>query len=181
MPDLSAWSTAWDAVELLWLPLLVGVATAAATWLIWYYTAVPCTPEAAAKHTCNPALAARYINLEIWAKCITLPLLTGGLGGGGLDIVVFSRERAGRIAAEMVIEEERKRFDEERAADRKRFDEERNHLMRVIESQNALLHQQAAETHRRNMDGQQAILDTLAALTAELTELRRQRNGENGH
>ena len=188
MLDLPTRPTARDVVELLWLPLIIGVATAVATWLIWYYTSVPCAPEAAAKHMCNPTPAARYINLEIWSKCVTLSLLTGGLGGGGLDIMVFSRERAGRIAAEMVIEEERKRFaeerkrlEEERVADRKRLEEEHSRLMQVIESQNALLQQQASETHRYNMDSQQAILDALTALTAELTELRRRRNGGNGH
>ena len=195
MLDFPTRPTARDVVELLWLPLIIGVATAVATWLIWYYTSVPCAPEAAAKHMWNPTPAARYINLEIWSKCVTLSLLTGGLGGGGLDIMVFSRERAGRIAAEMVIEEERKRFaeerkrfaeehkrlEEERVADRRRLEEEHSRLMQVIESQNALLQQQATEAPRQNMDRQQAVLDVLAALTAELAELRRQRNGGNGH
>ena len=143
-----------DLAEILWLPLAIGIITAAATWLIWYYTAVPCSPEPAALYHCNPARIARYVNVEIWARCLTLATLTGGLIGGGVNYAMFSRERAARIAAETIAAEANKRADEER----KRVDQ------LVI---------QFGET-------QQAMLTAITALTAEVAELRRQRNGENG-
>ena len=114
MTDESPLSVLWDLAEILWLPLLIGTVTAAATWLIWYYTATPCLPEAALSHYCNPARIARYVNVEIWARCLTLGTLAGGLIGGGVNYAMFSRERAARIAAETIAAEERKRTDEER-------------------------------------------------------------------
>ena len=142
-----------DLMEILWLPLVIGVAAAAVTWLIWYYTVVPCPPEAAALHHCNPHRIARYVNVEIWARCLTLGTLTGGLIGGGVNYAMFSRERAARIAAETIAAEANKRADEER----KRVDQ---------------LVVQFTET-------QQAMLSAITALTAEVAELRHQRNGEN--
>ncbi len=61
-----------DLVEILWLPLVIGLVTAAVTWSIWYYTNVPCPAESAALHYCNPARLARYIYVEIWARCRNL-------------------------------------------------------------------------------------------------------------
>ena len=100
------------AAEILWLPLLIASLTAAVTWLIWYYTGVPCTPESAVLHHCNPARIAHYINVEIFARCVTLGSLTGTLIGGGVNYIVISRERAARIAAETMLVEERKRVDQ---------------------------------------------------------------------
>lgn len=151
-----------DLVEILWLPSLVGLVAAGVTWLIWYYTSVPCAPELAASHYCNPAPVAKYVNVEIWARCLTLGTLTGGIIGGGVNYAMFSRERAARIAAETIAAEERKLREEERRLreeDRQRIDQ---------------LVVQFGET-------QQAMLSAITALTAEVSELRRQRNGENGH
>ena len=151
-----------DLAEILWLPLLIGLAAAAATWLIWYYTNAPCTSEAAALHHCNPARIARYVNVDIWARCLTLGTLTGGLIGGGVNYAMFSRERAARIAAETMAAEERKRAAEER----KRAAEERRRVDQLIV--------QFGET-------QQAMMSAITALTSEVAELRRQRaNGASG-
>ena len=145
----------FDLAEILWLPLLIGTVGAGLTWVIWYYTSVPCTPEAAASFLCNPARIARYIDVEIWTRCVTLGTLTGGLIGGGVNYAMFSRERAARIAAETIAAEERKRADEER----RRVDQ---------------MMEQFLET-------QQAMLTAITALTQEVTEMRRQRNGDSGH
>ena len=161
MTQPADWSIIRAAAEILWLPLLIAALTAAVTWLIWYYTGVPCTPEAAVLHHCNPARITHYINVEIFVRCVTLGSLTGTLIGGGVNYIVISRERAARIAAETMLVEERKRTDEERT----RVDQ---------------LVQQFAENQRHAAENQQAILSTLAELTAELIELRRQHNGENG-
>ena len=163
-----------DLMEILWLPLVIGVAAAAVTWLIWYYTVVPCPPEAAALHHCNPHRIARYVNVEIWARCLTLGTLTGGLIGGGVNYAMFSRERAARIAAETIAAEANKRADEER----KRVDEERN---RVDEERNRVDEERkrADQLVVQFTETQQAMLSAITALTAEVAELRHQRNGEN--
>ena len=180
-------------VEILWLPLLIGTATAATTWVIWYYTGVPCPPEAALLHHCNPAPIARYVNTEVWALCLTLGTLTGGIVGGGVNYTMFSRERAGRIAAEIVAAEERKlrekMVEEERKlreADRQRINElveqfaENQRQALEAQRQAAEIQRQATEAQRQATETQQAMLSVITTLTAELTELRRQRNGENG-
>ena len=162
-----------DLLEILWLPLIVGAITAAVTWLIWYYTSAPCSSQAAVLHHCNPAPIARYVNAEIWTLCLTLGALIGGIVGGGVNYAMFSRERAARIAAETMAaeqrklrEEERKQWEEERVAERQRVDQ---------------LVAQVAESQRQVVETQQAMLSIITELTAELAELRRQRNGGNGH
>ena len=42
-----------DILEVVWLPALFALFTAAATWLIWYYTHAVCSPEIAALTGCN--------------------------------------------------------------------------------------------------------------------------------
>ena len=162
-----------DLLEILWLPLIVGAITAAVTWLIWYYTSAPCSSQAAVLHHCNPAPIARYVNAEIWTLCLTLGTLIGGIVGGGVNYAMFSRERAARIAAETVAaeerrlrEEERKLREEERIAERQRIDQ---------------LVAQVAESQRQVVETQQAMLSIITELTAEVAQLRRQRNGGNGH
>lgn len=178
-----------DLAEILWLPLAIGLIAAAATWVIWYYTAAPCSPEAAALYHCNPSRIARYVNVDIWARCLTLGTLTGGLIGGGVNYAMFSRERAARIAAEIIAEEERKRADEERKRvdeERKLREEDRKRIDQLVEQlsengrQTAEMQRQAAENQRQASEAQQAMLTAITALTVEVTELRRQRNGENG-
>ena len=161
-----------DFAELLWLPLLIGGTTAAATWLIWYYTSVPCPPAAAMLHNCNPSLLAKYINVDIWARCLTLGVLAGGLIGGGVNYAMFSRERAARIAAETMLAEERKHSEEERRRseeERRLREEDRKRIDQLVETQQSIIQQL--------VENQQAVTSALTALTDELSEMRRQRNG----
>ena len=175
-----------DLVEILWLPLLIGTATAAMTWVIWYYTGVPCPPEAALLHHCNPAPIARYVNTEVWALCLTLGTLTGGIVGGGVNYAMFSRERAGRIAAETMVAEERKLREKMVEEERKLREEDRKRINLLVEQfaenqrQALEVQRQATEAQRQATETQQAMLSVITTLTAEVTELRRQRNGENG-
>ena len=169
-----------DLLEILWLPLIVGAITAAVTWLIWYYTSAPCSSQAAVLHHCNPAPIARYVNVEIWALCLTMGTLIGGIVGGGVNYAMFSRERAARIAAETMAAEQRKLREEERRQweDERRVREEE----RVAERQRVdQLVAQVAESQRQVAETQQAMLSIITELSAELAELRRQRNGANGH
>ena len=173
-----------DLAEILWLPLVIAAITAAVTWLIWYYTSATCTSHAAVLHHCNPSLVARYIDVEIWAVCLTLGALAGGLVGGGVNYTMFSKERAARIAAETLLAEERRlrgeRIEEERRIRDQLLEEDRKRIDELVANQNSLI-MQIAESQRQSAETQQALLATITALTAELTELRRQRNGANGH
>ena len=178
------WARIQDLAEILWLPLLIGLLAAAATWFIWYYTAVPCLPETAALHHCNPERLARYINVEIWGRCLTLGSISGGLIGGGVNYGMFSRERAARMAAEMMLAEERKRAETALAEERKRTDEARQ---RADEArQHADEARQRADEERQRADTLmmqtiQTLMSDMAEMRAELSELRRQRNNGNSN
>ena len=176
MSEESPLVTLRDLAEILWLPLLVGLVVAGVTWLIWYYTSIPCAPELATSHYCNPAPVAKYIDVEIWARCLTLGTLTGGIIGGGVNYAMFSRERAARIAAETIAAEERKLREEERKLreEERKLREEERKLREEDRQRIDQLVVQFGET-------QQAMLSAITALTAEVSELRRLRNGENGH
>ncbi len=86
-----------------------------------------------------------------------------------MNYAMFSRERAARIAAETIAAEERKLREEERRMreeERRLHEEDRQRIDQLVI--------QFGET-------QQAMLSAITALTAEVSELRRQRNGENNH
>ena len=121
-PD--AGPTLGDIVEIIWLPALGAIATAAITWLIWYYSTAPCTPELAQIACCNPAPLARYINVEIFGRMLTYgAIVAGGLGFWRYDMI--KRERAARIAAENRSIEIQKQAAEERQTLLATLDEER--------------------------------------------------------
>lgn len=113
-----------DVLELLLLPAACAAVISAITWLIWYYMAVPCTLDFANIAYCYPTPAARFINLEIWGRCLTYGAIGAALGGG-LNIVVFTRERNARRNVEYHYDrltewiiEDRERQEAERQADR---------------------------------------------------------------
>ncbi len=144
-----------DIAEVVWLPALLALATAASTWLIWYYTHTACTLEIATLTGCNPGSIAKYINVDIFGRMLTYGGLVGGIGGfWRYDMI--KKERAARIAAQMQVAELQKQLEEQRAMNAAIREEERR---------------QAAEDR-------QAFLSALSDLTAELAYLRQQRNGE---
>ena len=146
--------TLGDVVELIWLPALGGIATAAITWLIWYYTIAPCTPELAQITGCNPAPIARYIGVDIFGRMLTYgAVVAGGLGFWRYEMI--KRERAARIAAEnraIAIQQQAE-------AERRQAAEER---------------QQAAATLRLAAEERLRLIDTINELVAQ------QRNGNHG-
>ena len=93
-----------------------------------------------------------------------------------MNYAMFSRERAARIAAETIAAEERKLREEERRMreEERRMREEERRLHEEDRQRIDQLVIQFGET-------QQAMLSAITALTAEVSELRRQRNGENNH
>lgn len=154
-------TTIGDVVELIWIPTLLALSMAAATWTVWYYTHTVCTFEIASLTGCNPASIARYLDIDIFGRMLTYAVLVGGLGGfWRYDMI--RKERAARIAAQNQLAELQKRWQEERQREHEAF-------MATME-----------ELRLRSAEERQAFLTALSELTAELAHLRQQRNG-GGH
>ena len=155
-PQPDAGPTLGDIVEIIWLPALGAIATAAITWLIWYYSTAPCTPELAQIACCNPAPLARYINVEIFGRMLTYgAIVAGGLGFWRYDMI--KRERAARIAAEnraIAIQQQADADRRQADADRRQADadreQERQQFMSII---NELVSQQRNGNHAGNDRG----------------------------
>ncbi|MCE2501152.1 MAG: hypothetical protein J4G13_09850 [Dehalococcoidia bacterium] len=164
-----------DVWEVARLPALFGVVTAAVTWVIWYYTNTPCTLELAARTSCNPAEIAKYINVDIFGRMLTYSAITAA-AGGVWNYNMFTRMRA-EIAAE------RKRADAERLRADAAVQQIAEYLRNAEEERReereafmALL----AEERRRSDENQQAFVAALSEMTAQMTRLMQQRNGNGG-
>ena len=134
------------------LPALFAVVTAAIAWVIWYYTNTVCTAELAAIIGCNPAMIARYIDIDIFGRMLTYSAITAAAGG------VWNYSMFTKMRAVIAAETKRANEAEQRLAEyRQQIDEERR------------------QEH-------QACMAALSELTAELAHLRQQRNGhgQNG-
>lgn len=157
-----------DIVEVVWLPALLALITAASTWLIWYYTHTVCTLEVAALTGCNPGSVARYVNVDVFGRMLTYGGLVGGIGGfWRYDMI--KRERAARIAAQVQVAELQKQLAEERAKNAAAREE----AIRQAEEERRQANEERRQEH-------QAFMAALTELTAELAHLRQQRNGD-GH
>lgn len=121
----------------LWFPLLSGALTALATWLIWHYTALHCTPENAALLMCRYSALARYLTPEIWQDCLINASIVITLTGGS-NLMLFIREhrranaeqaradRMGDLVEQVILESAaRLQRDEERSDARAAQAEER--------------------------------------------------------
>lgn len=138
----------------MWAPGLAGALATAITWLVWFYTALPCTPENAAELMCRPGLMARYLSTTVLHHSI----IHAGIAitvTGGSDIMLFLRERQRN-------EQERKRNEQEQ----QRSDQ----MLELIKS--AL--EQAAEERRQAAEERQAFLEALHRLTDAIIQ-----NGQN--
>ena len=120
-----------DLWEITRLPIFLATLAIALTWLVWYLTTVPCTPELTKIIACNPGRIARYINLDVLGNLFTHATLAAG-SGGFWSYLMITKERRARQAAEMRLAEaleqaaaDREREAAERAADRAQFAEER--------------------------------------------------------
>ena len=152
-------SSVADGVEVAWLPAAPALVTAAATWIVWYYTHTVCTFEVSALTGCNAGSVAKFINVDVFGRMLTYGGLVGGIGGfWRYDMI--KKERAARIAAQMQAAELQKQLEEVRAKNAADREEERKRAA-----------QQAAEDR-------QAFLSALSELTAEIAHLREQRNGD---
>ena len=154
-----------DIVEVVWLPALLALITAASTWLIWYYTHTVCTLEVATLTGCNPGSVARYINVDVFGRMLTYGGLVGGIGGfWRYDMI--KRERAARIAAQVQVAELQKQLEEQRAKNAAA----REAAIRQAEEERRQANEERRQEHR-------AFMAVLTELTAEIAHLRQQRNG----
>ena len=187
-------TTIVGTLELWWLPALMGLATAATVWVVWYYTKIPCTPANALDYQCNPSAIARYIDAEILGRCITLGAIVATLVGG-LNIYMFVKEREARIAAENRLAEERQSKDElleewraerqqwqeQLAEERRRADEQvaeqRRRAEEQVAEQRRRADEQVAEQRRASDANQQVLLTTIADLTERIAELAARNHG----
>ena len=138
-------------------PVLLGAALAGLTWLVWYFTNVPCTADNASKGSCNPGVVAGFINVDIMSRC-TAAWLGATTLTGGINAIMLSRERER-------TEEANRRADEawqQLAEERKRSDERIEALIN-----------QANEERRQATEERQAMMATIAELTNAIAELRR--------
>ena len=145
-------------------PLLAGALVAAVIWIIWYYTKVPCTAALAAEGLCNPGALANYINVDIASRCTAAWLGTTTLTGG-INAVMLERERQRTEEAHQLVDEIRR----ESAADRKRYDARIEDLIN-----------ENREERRRSDATQQAMLTTMAEISATMADLRRHNGTGNG-
>ena len=159
-------SSVADVVEVAWLPAAPALITAAATWIVWYYTHTVCTFEVSALTGCNVGSVAKFINVDVFGRMLTYGGLVGGIGGfWRYDMI--KKERAARIAAQMQAAELQKQLEEVRAKNAADREEERKRAA-----------QQAAEDRQQAAEDRQAFLSALSELTAEIAHLREQRNGD---
>ena len=173
-------SSVADIVELVWLPAALALITAAATWIIWYYTHTVCTFKVSALTGCNAGSVAKYINIDVFGRILTYGGLVGGIGGfWRYDMI--RKERAARIAAQNQLAEIQQQWQEERQglleelADTRRQADERAAEERERAAAEC---ERAAEEQRQAVEDRQAFLAALSELTAEIAHLRQQRNGD---
>ena len=169
MPTPAGIRQRWSAVAETWRTgIILGVATAAIFWCVWYFTKIPCTPDNATGGLCNPGIFARFINAEIMA-------LAGGAGiavatlKGGYDTYMLknmlNEERAARLKAEEAHRQTQEELRELIAEMRNEMREERQ---RYAEE-----HRQRAEERNQSIAVQQAMLDAIVRLA--------QGQGRNGN
>ena len=165
-------------------PMLAGALLAAVTWIIWYYTKVPCTAVLAADGLCNPGALANYINVDIASRC-TAAWLGATTLTGGINAVMLERERQRTEEANLRTEEAR----QELAAERKLYDARIQELINenreerqqsaAERQQSAAERQQSAAERQQSAAIQQEMLAKIAELSDTVAELRRQNGGGN--
>ena len=149
----------------LWAPLLFGALVAGATWLVWRYTALPCTPENAVELMCRPGPLARYLSTTVLHHGIIHSSIAMTITGGS-DLMLFLRERQRN-------NEERRRNDQmmelfqttlaQMAEERRQAADERRQVEeRAAEERRQAVAQAAAQ--------QEAFLEALNRLTAAITQ-----------
>ena len=202
VPGRTWWINFREATLFWRAPVIAGVSTVIASWLIWYFTKVPCIMENAVVGLCNPGVLANYINLPALASCLAIG---GGFATftGGYNIIMLNRERqraddaeeralkaqerADKIADE--VRERLLRIEEQRNEERRlaveALQEERRSAAEALQEERRLAAEerlQALEERRQIAINDQAMMNTLAEISATLAQLvRQQQNGHASH
>lgn len=158
----------------LWAPALAGAVVIAATWLVWYFTAIPCTIETATDLMCRPGPVSKYISTSVLNHCFIHGSIAVTIVGGS-DIMLFLRERHRnnqmmemmRAFMEEVTEQRRQEAEErqQEAEERRQEAEERRQA-----------EERAAEERRLAAAERQAFLETLNRLTEAIAQNGRNRD-----
>lgn len=173
-PHRSNWSNFKYAIVFWRAPVIAGVSSAAVAWLVWYFTKVPCIMDNAAAGLCNPGLLAQYINLPALASCLAIG---GGFATftGGYNIIMLNRERQRADEAEARADAAEARAVKAQERADQIADEVRERMFKIEEQRNEE-RLQANEERRQYAAAQQAMMHTLAEISAVLTQLVQQRN-----
>lgn len=179
----------------LWAPALAGALATALTWLVWYYTALPCTLENSIQLMCRPNPISRFISASVLHHCFIHGSIAVTIVGGS-DIMLFLRERHRnnqmmemmRAFMEEVTEQRRQEAEQRREAEERAAEERRQEIearrqemeaRREAEERAAEERRQAAEERRQSAAQaaaqQEAFLEALNRLTEAIS-----RNGRNG-
>ena len=160
----------------LWAPLLAGTLMAAATWLVWFYTTIPCTPENAIELMCRPAWLSSYVSTAVLRDCIVHSGIAITITGGS-DIMLFLQERR-RTNQERQrndqMMEMMKAFLEEAAEQRRQIVEERRQAEERAIEERRQAEERAIEERRQAAVERQAFLEALNRLTDAIIQ-----NGRN--
>ncbi|MYC32603.1 MAG: hypothetical protein F4X64_05440 [Chloroflexi bacterium] len=149
---------------------------AAATWLVWFYTTIPCTPENAIELMCRPAWLSSYVSTAVLRDCIVHSGIAITITGGS-DIMLFLQERR-RTNQERQrndqMMEMMKAFLEEAAEQRRQIVEERRQAEERAIEERRQAEERAIEERRQAAVERQAFLEALNRLTDAIIQ-----NGRN--
>jgi hypothetical protein len=150
----------------LWAPALAGMLVIAVTWLVWYYTALPCILENAVELKCRPSPMARYVSASVLHHCVIHGSIAVTIVGGS-DLMLFLRERHRNNRMMDIV----KTFLEE-AAEQRRQEAE---LRRQEAEARREADDRAAEERRQAAAERQAFLEALNRLTEAISQNGRDR------
>lgn len=160
-------------------PVILGALLAGLTWLVWYFTKVPCTAGNAVSGLCNPNIVASFFNVDIMSRC-TGAWLGATTLTGGINAIMLRRERERTEEANRRADEERKRADErieqlmnELREERRQADERMAEERRRADEERRLADERIAEER-------QVLMSTIAQLTETIAELRQQNGAAHG-
>lgn len=148
------WSGVKTLILALWAPLLLGGLAAVVTWLVWRFTALPCTPETTIELTCRPGPVARYMSTTVLHDGIIHASIAITITGGS-DLMLFLRER--------------QRNNEERRRNDQMMELMKNTLEQVAEERRQA-DERAADERRQAAAERQAFLEALNRLTDAITQ-----------
>ena len=159
-------------------PVILGALLAGLTWLVWYFTKVPCTADNAVSGLCNPNVVASFINVDIMSRC-TAAWLGATTLTGGINAIMLRRERERADEERKRADEERKRADERIEQLMNELREERRQADERLAEERRQADERLAEERRLATEERQTMAATIAELTSVVAELR-QRSSDNG-